>query len=108
MIIHSLQGQAYLLVIVMDVDRNTLDDAVDAILITILPSSLKRYSQTERFPGLFGFGSFTLRYRVDCQDDFHGEGLGVSECESMSMFVTVRLPPSLFLSLSLAHTHISH
>ena len=57
-----------------DVDSGTLDDTVDAIVLHILPSSLRRFSHVETFPGEFGFGSLSARYRVDCDRNFFGEG----------------------------------
>ena len=63
------------MVIVMDVDTDNLDDAVDAIVVSILPPSLRRFSHPETFVGLFGYGLLTVRYRVDCDDNFFGEGL---------------------------------
>ena len=64
----------YLLVIVFDVDSGTIDDTVDAILISIVPSSLGRFTRPQEYSGVFGFGKLTARYRVDCQDNFFGEG----------------------------------
>ncbi|CAI8019192.1 Delta-like protein B, partial [Geodia barretti] len=71
------QGQAYLLVIVFDVDSNSLDDTVDVIVVHILPSSLRRWSHVETFSGTFGFGSLSARYRVDCDKHFFGEDCSV-------------------------------
>jgi hypothetical protein len=70
-------GEAYLLVIVIDVDRDTLDDTVDAILIHIHPTSLRRYSNPQDFAGEYGFGTITARYRVDCGNNFFGEDCSV-------------------------------
>ena len=60
--------------IVFDVDQNTLDDTVDAILVPILPSSLWRYSHVVDYEGVFGYGTLSARYKVDCDDNFYGEG----------------------------------
>ena len=68
------QGQAYLLVIVFDVDRGTLHDGVDAIVVHIQPPSLRKYTHIETFTGTFGFGSLSVRYRVDCDNHFFGPG----------------------------------
>ena len=72
--LNMTQGIGYLLVIVFDVDSSTIDDGVDAILVSILPSSLRRFSRVEEYSGVFGYGKLTARYRVDCQDGFFGEG----------------------------------
>ena len=72
--INHLQGMAFLLVVVIDVDTGSLDDTVDAIIVHILPSSLGNYSQVVGYVGEFGYGTLTARYRVDCDENFYGEG----------------------------------
>ena len=72
--IFYIQGVGFLLVLVFDVDSETLDDTVDAIIVPILPSSLGQYSPSRPYDGVFEFGTLTARYRVDCDDTFFGEG----------------------------------
>ena len=57
-----------------DVDDRTLDDTVDAILVPIVPSRLRAYSEAELYSGVFGYGKLKARYRVDCEDNFFGSG----------------------------------
>ena len=71
------QGQAYIFVIVTDLDfEYNLDDKVDSILVSIQPSSLMQYSTYKTYAGTFGYGSLTARYRVDCDDHFFRDGMG--------------------------------
>lgn len=57
-----------------DVDDETLDDTVDAILVPIIPSSLRRFSKAEIYNGVFGYGKFQARYKVNCVYNFFGAG----------------------------------
>ena len=83
----------YLLVIVFDVDSETIDDTVDAILIPIVPSSLGRFTRPEEYGGVFGFGKLTARYRVDCQNN-----AAAPFCAYLSVFRMQILPHSKLLS----------
>ena len=69
------QGEGYLLVLVFDFDRNTVDDFVEAVIVRIEPPSLGRYTDVEEFEGYFDYGMLRLRYRVDCDNNFFGEGV---------------------------------
>ena len=57
-----------------DVDDRTLDDTVDVILVPIVPSSLRAYSEAKVYSGVFEYGKLKARYRVDCEDNFFGSG----------------------------------
>ena len=59
---------------VYDMDITYIDDVIDAIFVSILPSSLGDFTYSEEYSGMFGFGKLTARYRVDCQDNFYGKG----------------------------------
>lgn len=65
---------AYLLIIVIDVDTQSIDDIVDGIVIPIHPRSLRRFSSTDVYTGLGEYGYLTARYRVDCVHNYFGEG----------------------------------
>ena len=58
----------------IDVDPQSLDDIIDAIVIPIQPLSLRHFSSTEEYLGLSGYGHLKTRYRVDCDSNSFGEG----------------------------------
>ena len=58
----------------IDVDSQTLDDIIDNIVIPIQPLSLRRFSSTDVYSGLSGYGHLKARYRVDCDSNSFGEG----------------------------------
>lgn len=60
--------------LVFDVDRNTVDDFVEAVVVDIVPPSLGRYTDPDEYDGYFGYAELTARYRVDCDRDFFGKG----------------------------------
>ena len=101
---------AFLLVIVMDVDdgdslddrAGSLDDIVDFIIVRILHSSLGNYSQMVGYVGEFGYGTLTARYRVDCDENFYGEGIANSSNIYQCIFnhSVGRMPPLLTLSFT--------
>lgn len=60
--------------VVFDVDINSVDDFVDAILVTVDSSVNRGFSNAESFSGVFNYGHLQARFRVDCNENFYGEG----------------------------------
>ena len=68
-----LQGYANLLVIIFDVDTS-LDDIVDGILIPLRSDVRKGFCEPTLYTGYFGYAQLEVRFRVDCDNNFYGEG----------------------------------
>ena len=63
--------------LVYDVDHSPddLDDLVEAILISISSDVASDFNEPTMFNGVFGYGKMRVRFKVDCEDDFYGQGM---------------------------------
>ena len=59
----------------VDVDPTDLDDMVEAILISILSDIGSGFSEPKVFNGVFKYGAIQVHFKVDCEDNFYGQGL---------------------------------